>query len=235
MALPFRERRPRTLAEDPDGLREQAPEAWRHGLLGLLQAAHGMVTGIEKNLPTPTSRYLEQHATHMWLASAFGQPRRNLLADPPELLTTAGWRRLLDEVRCMLQELENLGTQGTAHVGVWHDWRDCAVGLKSWLGLPCPPPSPRRGSPTTRSPSGTSHTPRLSSDLTIVGDQVTRIPNKIPGSRLAGGYRTHAAMAKNRFPIGRVSASRDRAKPAGTAARPSAPSAPPSSSRAARC
>lgn len=36
-------------------------------------------------------------------------------------------------------------------------------------------------------------------DLTIVRDPVTRIP-KIPGSSLAGVYRTYAAMAKNRFP-----------------------------------
>jgi hypothetical protein len=103
------------------------------GLLGLLQAAHGMVTGIEKNLPTPTSRYLEQHATHMWLASAFGQPRRNLLADPPELLTTAGWQRLLEEVRRILQELKDLGEANTKHVGAWHKWRDSAVGPDSFL------------------------------------------------------------------------------------------------------
>lgn len=36
-------------------------------------------------------------------------------------------------------------------------------------------------------------------DLTIVRDPVTRIP-KIPGSSLAGVYRTYAAMAKNRYP-----------------------------------
>jgi CRISPR-associated protein Cmr4 len=36
-------------------------------------------------------------------------------------------------------------------------------------------------------------------DLTIARDPVTCIP-KIPGSSLAGVYRTYAAMAKNRFP-----------------------------------
>jgi CRISPR-associated protein Cmr4 len=36
-------------------------------------------------------------------------------------------------------------------------------------------------------------------ELTIVRDPVTRIP-KIPGSSLAGVYRTYAAMARNRFP-----------------------------------
>lgn len=36
-------------------------------------------------------------------------------------------------------------------------------------------------------------------DLTIVRDPVTRIP-KIPGSSLAGVYRTYAAMAEDRYP-----------------------------------
>src|SRR5579875_657768 len=36
-------------------------------------------------------------------------------------------------------------------------------------------------------------------DLTIVRDPVTRIP-KVPGSSLAGVYRTYAAMAKERYP-----------------------------------
>ncbi len=36
-------------------------------------------------------------------------------------------------------------------------------------------------------------------DLTIVRDPVTRIP-KIPGSSLAGVYRTYAAMGENRYP-----------------------------------
>ncbi len=103
------------------------------GLLGLLQAAHGIVSGIEKNLPPRTSKYLGQDATQMWLASAFGEPRRNLLADPPELLTTAGWRRLLDEVRRILHELEELGVGDTADVGAWHRWRDSAIGPASLL------------------------------------------------------------------------------------------------------
>jgi CRISPR-associated protein Cmr4 len=36
-------------------------------------------------------------------------------------------------------------------------------------------------------------------DLTIVRDPVTRVP-KIPGSSLAGVYRTYAAMAKHKYP-----------------------------------
>ncbi len=103
------------------------------GLLGLLQAAHGIVSGIEKNLPRETSKYLRQDATHMWLASAFGESRRNLLADPPEVLTTAGWRRLLEEVRRILDELKNLGEGSTADVGTWRRWRDSAIGPDSLL------------------------------------------------------------------------------------------------------
>lgn len=103
------------------------------GMLGLLQAAHGMASGIEKNLPTEAARYLGQEATHMWLASAFGQPVRNLLADPPEVLTEPGWRRLLGEARHILEELGTLGTANTADVGTWQRWRESAIGLRSAL------------------------------------------------------------------------------------------------------
>jgi len=103
------------------------------GLLGLLQAAHGIVSGIEKNLPRRTSDYLKQDATHMWLSSAFGNPRRNLLADPPEVLTGAGWRWLLDEVQRILRELKELGEANVADVAAWRRWRDSAVGPKSLL------------------------------------------------------------------------------------------------------
>ena len=103
------------------------------GLLGLLQAAHGIVSGIEKNLPRRTSDYLKQDATHIWLSSAFGQPRRNLLADPPEVLTKTGWHRLLDEVRRILGELKELGEANTADVSAWRRWRDSAVGPETLL------------------------------------------------------------------------------------------------------
>jgi len=103
------------------------------GLLGLLQAAHGIVSGIEKNVPPRASQYLKQDATHVWLASAFGEPRRNLLADPPEVLTIAGWRRLLDEARRILEEIRQLGQGDTGDVGAWRRWRDSAAGPKSLL------------------------------------------------------------------------------------------------------
>lgn len=95
------------------------------GLLGLIQAAHGIVSGVEKNLPEPTSEYLGQDVTHMWRSSAFGQPIRNLLADPPELLTKPGWQRVLGEVRHILEELGTLAS--TADVGTWRRWRESVI------------------------------------------------------------------------------------------------------------
>jgi len=103
------------------------------GMLGLLQAAHGMASGIEKNLPGDTSEYLGQDITHMWLSSAFGRPVRNLLADPPEVLTEPGWQRLVDEARRILEELGTLGTSNAGDVGAWRRWRDAAIGRESFL------------------------------------------------------------------------------------------------------
>jgi hypothetical protein len=103
------------------------------GLLGLLQAAHAMASGIEKNLPKATSDYLGQDATHLWLSSVFGQPARNLLLDPPEILTQAGWRRLLAEMRRVLEELKALGTGATADVESWRRWREAAIGPATLL------------------------------------------------------------------------------------------------------
>jgi hypothetical protein len=103
------------------------------GLLGLLQAGHAMASGIEKNLPKCTSGYLGQDATHLWLSSAFGRPLRNLLSDPPDALTDAGWRRLLAEIRRILEELRSLGAVVTTDVGSWLCWRETAVGGTAML------------------------------------------------------------------------------------------------------
>jgi hypothetical protein len=103
------------------------------GLLGLLQAGHAMASGIEKNLPKATSNYLGQDATHLWLSSAFGQPARNLLIDPPEVLTEAGWGRLVREIGRVLEELKSLGTGGTTDVQTWQRWREAAIGSSSHL------------------------------------------------------------------------------------------------------
>ena len=102
------------------------------GLLGLLQAGHAMASGIEKNLPSATAKYLGQNATHMWLSSAFGHPVRNLLADPPELLTESGWKRLLEQIEQLLTELRQLG-ESTNDLDGWWRWRNATVGPEGWL------------------------------------------------------------------------------------------------------
>lgn len=103
------------------------------GLLGLLQAGHAMASGIEKNVPRDTSRYLNQDATHMWLATAFGHPVRNLLRDPPELLQPGGWERLLDQIGRLLDELKRLGTNPPPDIQPWWRWREEAIGRDGWL------------------------------------------------------------------------------------------------------
>lgn len=104
------------------------------GILGLLQAGHAMASGIEKNLPRATSEYLSQNATHMWLSTAFGHPVRNLLVDPPELLTETGWERLLEQIEGLLTELKRLGDQGLSNdLDGWWRWRENAVGPDGWL------------------------------------------------------------------------------------------------------
>jgi CRISPR-associated Csx11 family protein len=107
------------------------------GLLGLLQAAHGMASGVEKNLPKTTSNYLNQDTTHMWLVSPFGHPVRNLLADPPPLVTEQGWQELLARIERLLDDLKELGNPNRkdaagARDGWWR-WREAAIGPKGWL------------------------------------------------------------------------------------------------------
>ncbi|MDO4786171.1 MAG: hypothetical protein Q4A13_04440 [Fretibacterium sp.] len=108
-----------------------------NGLLGLLQSGHAMASGIEKNLPKDTSQYLGQDTTHMWMSSAFGTPVRNLLADPPEVLTEEGWKRLLGQITTLLKELEALGNPTAPHttndLDGWWKWREKAVGPEGWL------------------------------------------------------------------------------------------------------
>ncbi|MDQ7828654.1 MAG: CRISPR-associated protein Csx11 [Armatimonadota bacterium] len=104
------------------------------GLLGLLQAGHGMASGIEKqSYAENTVRYLAQDATHMWIASPFGQPRRNLLADPPDVLTASGWARLVGEARRVLEELQQLGSNKNTNLDTWWNWRDSAIGPRAFI------------------------------------------------------------------------------------------------------
>jgi hypothetical protein len=102
-------------------------------LVGLLQAAHAMASGIEKNLPAATSGYLSQDVTHMWLASPFGHPLRNLLADPPPVLTPGAWERLLNRIGQLLDDLQRLGKSPSQDVDSWCGWREATTGPDGWL------------------------------------------------------------------------------------------------------
>ncbi len=123
---------PSSLTEFITKHREKDP-----GLLGLLQAGHAMASGIEKNLPKATSEYLNQHATHMWLTSPFGHPVRNLLLDPPKVLTEQGWQELLRDIQKLLEELRALGSSTPPHTARdldgWWQWREGAIGPSGWL------------------------------------------------------------------------------------------------------
>ncbi|BAW00524.1 uncharacterized protein TTMY_0110 [Thermus thermophilus] len=69
----------------------------------------------------------------MWLSSPWGYPKRNLLADPPEILSPQGWRRLVGEIRRVLEELRDLGTQNVQDVALWRRWRESAIGEGSFI------------------------------------------------------------------------------------------------------
>ncbi len=102
-------------------------------ILGLLQAGHGIASGIEKNLPTKTSEYLSQYLCKMWLSTPFGYPKRNLFDDPPEILTENGWKRLVEKMNRVLEELKALASQKAADVSRWRQWRDMAIGPASYI------------------------------------------------------------------------------------------------------
>ncbi len=103
-------------------------------VVGLLQAAHAMASGIEKNHPSSTTKYLGQDTTHMWRTTAFGHPVRNLLEDPPDVLQNGGWEALLAKVAELLQALRDLGKKSpAASTDEWHAWRQAAIGSDGWL------------------------------------------------------------------------------------------------------
>ncbi|MCL4509268.1 MAG: CRISPR-associated protein Csx11, partial [Chloroflexi bacterium] len=104
------------------------------GILGLLQAAHGMASGVEKNVSRTAGEYLGQGTPDVWLTSAFGAPVRNLVAHPPpEVLTLAGWHALVAEASKVLGDLQALGTAQGSAVEDWRDWRNGAIGVNSLI------------------------------------------------------------------------------------------------------
>ncbi|HLG97826.1 MAG TPA: CRISPR-associated protein Csx11 [Bryobacteraceae bacterium] len=102
-------------------------------LVGFLQAAHAMASGIEKNLPSSTSLYLGQDITHMWLASPFGHPVRNLLADPPPALAPGAFESLLERIGRLLDDLHKLAETAAKDAHAWWLWREAAIGPDGWL------------------------------------------------------------------------------------------------------
>ncbi len=102
-------------------------------LVGLLQAAHAMASGIEKNLPASASAYLGKDVTQMWLASPFGHPVRNLLDDPPPILTTGAFKGLLDRIGKLLDDLRKLAETACDDVDSWWHWREETIGGDGWL------------------------------------------------------------------------------------------------------
>jgi len=117
-----------------DVLRQFDDGRSKTSVVGLLQAAHAMASGIEKNHPKSTTEYLKQDTTHMWLTTAFGHPVQNLLEDPPDVLQDGGWGALLAKVGELLQALRGLGTKSpAASIDEWHTWRQAAIGSDGWL------------------------------------------------------------------------------------------------------
>ena len=102
-------------------------------LVGLLQAAHAMASGIEKNLPATTSGYLGQDVTHMWLASPFGYPIKNLLSDPPTGLASGAFKELPDRIGRLLDEMDKHAKTSDGNASAWWQWREAAIGPDGWL------------------------------------------------------------------------------------------------------
>ena len=116
-----------------DFIKGHAGNTSGRNLISLLQAGHAMASGIEKNTPSDTTRYLGQDVTHTWLSTAFGHPIRNLLADPPESLTDVGWKNLLGQIETLLSALKELGDPSSNDIDGWCSWRDGAIGPDGWL------------------------------------------------------------------------------------------------------
>lgn len=117
-------------------IKRHAEKTSEINFISLLQAGHAMASGIEKNTPSATTQYLGQDVTHTWLSTAFGHPIRNLLADPPELLTDVGWKNLLGQIETLLTALKRLGAPSANDINDWDDWRswrDGAIGPDGWL------------------------------------------------------------------------------------------------------
>ncbi|MCL2724006.1 MAG: hypothetical protein FWD69_06165 [Polyangiaceae bacterium] len=94
-------------------------------LLGLLQAAHAMASGIEKNTP---GEYQKQSEKQTWLTTAFGHPVRNLLEDRPPVLADGAWTHLYGLINNLVAS-----SKENDSVEKWQAWRREAIGPEGWL------------------------------------------------------------------------------------------------------
>ena len=92
--------------------------------MGLLQAGHGIASGIEKNIPKDTSKYLAQ-TVHMWLATAFGYSKIDLLISKPAILIHSDWIHLKN-IEFIIQKLIEL-IQNTSNLDNYWKWRENAI------------------------------------------------------------------------------------------------------------
>jgi hypothetical protein len=99
------------------------------GVLGLLQAAHAMASGIEKNSPAD---YQKQPSAQTWLSTAFGHPAQNLLVNGPAILASDAWTTLEKDVGTLIDALA-MRLKDANDLAAWINWRDGAVGPSGWL------------------------------------------------------------------------------------------------------
>lgn len=99
-------------------------------VLGLLQAAHAMSSGIEKNTP---AKYQQQPSAQMWLTTAFGHPVQNLLAStPPAILANNAWSNAEAQVGALINALA-ARVKDPTNLVEWSKWRGDAIGPPGWL------------------------------------------------------------------------------------------------------
>jgi CRISPR-associated Csx11 family protein len=101
-------------------------------LVGLLQAAHGITSGIEKNIPLKPSKYLSQDITNMWLTSPYGYFVRNMLNDIPPILSDYGLSGFLDKINQLFFDFKSMATSSSAP-NHWHFWRENAIGQEGFI------------------------------------------------------------------------------------------------------
>jgi hypothetical protein len=102
-------------------------------VLGLMQAAHGMASGIEKNHPQKASAYLGQTNANMWLTTAFGHPVQNLLGPtPPAIPASGAWSNIETQSGALLYSLA-ARVKDPTNLTEWAKWRDGAIGSAGWL------------------------------------------------------------------------------------------------------